>query len=92
VLLWKGKPQLQLQLLFAAQDSKGRYQLKRILSQRVDRLSVVFTAPPGRYGGESNRGTSVTIANDAIILETIEAGGIAYYMGRGKFRSVAVSE
>ena len=91
VLLWKGKPQQQLQLLLAAQEPKGTYQLSRVHSQRADRLSVVSTAPPGRYRADGGK-TPVVAAHDVIMLDTAEARTMAFYAVQGSFRSLVVFE
>ncbi|WP_143171493.1 hypothetical protein [Rhizobacter sp. OV335] len=92
VLLWQEEPRRQLQLLFAEQDATGHYRFTRILYQRVDRLSVVFVSPPGHYRRHDHRGAPVHVTSDAIIMETIEAGTTAFYMTRGKFRTIAISD
>lgn len=91
VLLWKGKPHQQLQLLLAAQEPKGGYQVSRVHGQRADRLSVVSTAPPGRYRAEGGK-TPVVAAHDVIMLDTAEARTMAFYAVQGTFRSLVIFE
>lgn len=85
-------PSLRIQLLYAAQDASGNFQFLSVLKQHVDRLSVVYAGPPGRYSHPEDDKDSVRVTSDVIILETIESGATAYYLDKGSFKSILISE
>ena len=92
VLLRKPRPSQRIQLLFAEEDKSGRFRIRSLLRQRVDRLSVVFATTRKGLARQTNDRLPSRFTNDVIVLETIEAGATGYYITQGTFKSVVLSE
>ena len=90
-LLLVNSSKKRILLLYAVSDEDGQYRINKILEDRVDRLSVVYRAPQGIYQAVEDD-SSVRTDHDVIVLETIEAGSIVFYLRNGKFQRKIVSD
>ena len=66
---------------------------KRTLTKptKVGNPAVVWRAPPGKYH-RWDESRSITVRSDSVVLETIEASAVQYYVVGGRLRSLITSD
>lgn len=90
VTLFKRGKHLQQQLVVANVAGKGFTFNQLSLPQDVAYLSIVYKAPPGRYG--NTEGEKLDVLHEAILYRAVEAGDLLFYFDGRTYRKEQISE
>ncbi len=72
-------------------DADGRHARDLVPADRLYNPRVVWTVPPGRYRDE-NTEKDVTVGEESVVFEAMEAAATQFYMKDGKIRSLLASQ
>ena len=82
----------QVRLLLAKPTTKSDFTIIELLSEETYQYPIIYKGRPGKYSDFYDEKKSVTVRNEPLMFEHLEASAKAFYLDNGTYRSILISD